>query len=76
MVVDEQALPSAFVVEQLGKDLLDLEEHIKHDLPPRELAEPLLSSDSPPNRLPSLKSDRHALSPSIWNIAERGSSNS
>jgi hypothetical protein len=76
MVIDEQALPSTFVVEQLGKGLLDLEKHIKHDLPPRELAEPLLESDSPPKQLPSLKSDRHPLSPSIWNIAGRGSSNS
>jgi hypothetical protein len=53
MVVDQQALPIAFVLEQLGKSLLDLKKHIKHDTPPRKPAEPFLSSDSLPSRLSS-----------------------
>jgi hypothetical protein len=42
MVVDEQALPSALVLEQLGQGLLDLEKYIKHISSPWELADSLL----------------------------------
>src|SRR6516165_7598192 len=54
MVVDQHAVPIAFGSEQLGKSLLDLKKHIKHNTPPREPAEPFLSSDSLPSRPSSL----------------------
>jgi hypothetical protein len=68
MVVDQQALPIAFVLEQLGKSLLDLKKHIKHDTPPGEPAEPFLSSDSLPSRLSSLVTAQRAAWPESGNF--------